>query len=225
MHPCRLSRLSWALIALCLVAGPARADVLSFNGTFTQDDQLEVINFTLATAGDATFRSFGYAGGTNGAGTAISAGGFDPWLSLFDSTGLLIGQNNDGAGFVPADPNTGSAFDSYFTDAGLSAGSYVLVLSQADNGPNGPTFADGFLEQGNPNFSAAFGCTNGSFCDQSFVYPYNNRTGDWAVDITVPTVSSTVPEPASLVLLGSAALLAGIRRYGRPKAKIARDKP
>lgn len=207
--------------ALLLLASPAIADNLSFTGSFTQDDQLQTFSFTLAAPSAVTFQTFGYAGGTNAAGQTIPLGGFDPWLSLFDSTGSLIGQNNDGTGFVGTDPNTGASLDSYFVEPSLGAGTYLLVLSQSDNGPNGPTFADGFHEQGNPTFTTAFGCSNQIFCDETFVDPYNNRTGNWAVDIDNIS-AATVPEPQPVLLTGAILFLGMVKLRRRVRTEAAR---
>jgi hypothetical protein len=178
MHTLCLNRPAAVLAVLGFLAGIASAADFSFTGTFSTDDQLQVFTFKVDTTSTILMRTWGYAGGTNVAGQVISRGGFDPVLSLFDSTGMLIGLNEDGTGFVAPDPNTGAAFDSYLTRI-LTPGTYTLVLTQSDNSPNGPTFADGFHEQGNPNFTAMFACTNGRFCDVTT----DNRNGNWAVDI------------------------------------------
>ena len=137
----RLSRLGIVTLAFCMSIGVATAGNFSFTGIFTQDDQLELFQFTAPSA-SLVVRTWGYAGGTNANGQLIAAGGFDPILSVFDATGglvsssLLVGTNNDGAG-VATDPTTGNAFDSLLALNSLSAGgTYVLVLSQNDNAPN-----------------------------------------------------------------------------------------
>jgi len=178
MHILRLYRLAAVLAVLAFLAGMASAADFSFTGTFSQDDQLQLFTIQVDTPSTVLMRTWSYAGGTNAAGQVIPRGGFDPVLSLFDSTGMLIGENNDGTGFVAVDPHTGAAFDSYLPLV-LSPGTYTLVLTQFDNEPNGPFFSSGFHEQGNPNFSAMFGCTNGMFCDATL----DNRNGNWAVDI------------------------------------------
>jgi hypothetical protein len=178
MHIPRLHRLAAVPAVLAFLAGISSAADFSFTGTFSQDDQLGVFSFQVNTPSTVLMRTWSYAGGTNAAGQAIPRGGFDPIVSLFDSTGALIGLNNDGTGFVATDPHTGAAFDSYLQLL-LLPGSYTLVLTQSDNSPNGPTFADGFHEQGNPDFTAMFACTNGKFCDVTT----DNRNGNWAVDI------------------------------------------
>jgi hypothetical protein len=94
---------------------------------------------------------------------------FDPFVSLFDSTCQLVGLNEDGTGFVDPDPNTGAALDSYLSEAALTLGTYTVVLTQSDNLPNGPTPADGFHEKNAANFTSIFLCSNGEFCDITFV--------------------------------------------------------
>jgi hypothetical protein len=142
--------------------------------------------------------TFGYAGGTNGQGTVIAAGGFDPDLSLFDSSGNLLDQNDDGTGFVAVDSTTGNAFDSYLTDS-LGVGSYTVALTESPNFANGPTLGDSFLFAGQGDFTCSYFLgSSGAFCDASF----SQRNGNYALDITTPGVSppSATPEPASLVL-------------------------
>lgn len=209
-------RVSAVFAVLLLLAGTAYADNFSFTGNFTQDDQMQIFNFTLASSATVTLETLGYAGGTNAAGQAIAAGGFDPFLSLFDSSGTLIGVNNDGTGV--ATDATGAALDSLLTET-LVAGSYTLVLTQSDNGPNGPTFADGFLETGNGNFTAMFACSNGIFCDLNGA----NRDGNWAVDIDNVTSAAgsgttNVPEPSASGLMGALLLLGLNRLRGAEKA-------
>ena len=151
----------------------------------------------------------------------ISAGGFDPILSIFDATGglvatsLLIGTNNDGAG-VATDPTTGSASDSLLTITALSpGGTYALVLSENDNSPIGPDFGSRFHEDGQGHFTAAL-CGGTSFCDSTPA----QRNGNWAVDITgvgsaVSHQRSRLPEPASILLFTAGiAAIALLRRRG-----------
>src|SRR5262245_47769873 len=92
----------------------AQADNFSFTGSFTQDDNVQLFNFTVGALSTVTLRTWSYAGGNNSAGNAISRGGFDPILALFNATtGALIGQNDDGSG-VPTDI-TGVAYDTLLT--------------------------------------------------------------------------------------------------------------
>jgi hypothetical protein len=59
-------------------------------------------------------RTWSYAGGVNSTGARIDGGGFDPSLSLFDSTGLLLATNRDGGcNKVPADRVTTWCWDAF----------------------------------------------------------------------------------------------------------------
>ena len=212
-------------LACCLSAGVASAGNISFTGTFSHDDQLEIFLFT-ALSSSFTAETWSYAGGTNAAGHTIAAGGFDPVLSLFDASGglsaisPLVKTNDDGAA-AAIDLTTGNAFDSILTVGTLNAGhTYALVLSENDNLAYGPTYGDGFSQSGNGDFTAAeFGCSgSGPFCDAGA----DQRTGNWAVDINgvrsaVDTsAGGTTPEPGTVPLLTAGLVgLALLRRRRR----------
>jgi hypothetical protein len=142
-----------------------------------------------------TLETWSFAGGVNAAGQTIPAGGFAPVLSLFDSSGNLLSFDNGGV--VPGacgprgiDPVTGFCLDAYINGL-FSAGDYTAVLTEWDNTPNGPTLGDGFVEQGNGNFTGGPFLLNAGTSFQ--------RTGNWALDIPgdPPTAA---PEPASVLL-------------------------
>ena len=194
---------------LLTVSRHAAADVViaSATGAFTQDDNEQVFNFTLAGPATVTMRTWSFAGGTNANGQTIAAGGFAPVLSLFDASGAESLLAFDSGGVAPSacsprkiDPATGFCLDAYLNEA-LATGSYTLVLTEYDNTPNGPTLPDGFLEQGNGNFTGGPFFLNAGSGFQ--------RNADWAVDITSAS-SAPVPEPTTaagilfLVLIGCA---------------------
>src|SRR5215510_14265065 len=110
----RFSSTFLVIVVFAFVAVPvATADNFSFTGTFTQDDNVQLFNFSIgAPSSGVILRTWSYAGGVNAAGATIARGGFDPILALFNATtGALIGQNDDGGGLVPADSGTGATFD------------------------------------------------------------------------------------------------------------------
>ncbi len=210
----------------CVIAGFAlgsavRADAedKSFTGTFENDSSTAAIGFTIGSPSDVVINTLSYAGGVNVDGMKIAPGGFDPILTLFDSTGTFIAFSDLGtADQVGADPLTGVRDDAYL-EVSLISGNYVVVISQYDN----------FLE--NPprtgNFTGPlFGCTQGFFCDTM----HTNRTGNWAVDIKgvkgVPSDPggpgpSPVPAPAALWLLGSAVFgLEATRRWRKRRSVV-----
>jgi hypothetical protein len=207
----------------CLSAGVAAAGNISFTGTFSQDDQMAVFLFS-APSVNTIVRTWGFAGGVNAMGSAIPAGGFNPFISIFDTTATggaltalspLLDTNDDGPACpvntpncVSTDPSDGNAFDALLAESALNAGgSYAVVLTQSGNVPNGLTFGDGFSEQGQGNYTTGLGCfSNQPFCAGFF----DQRNGNWALDITGvgSAVEVSLPEPGSLgmLMLGMSAL-------------------
>lgn len=205
--------------AAILYAGSASATDVSFTGSFATDDTVQLFNFSVGALSTVSLRSYSYAGGTQANGNVVPAGGFDTILALFDATGHLITQNDDGAG-VPADPVTGAHFDT-FLQSSLAAGNYTVSVMEYNNFANGPNLANGFVRDGQGNFTAAYGCAAAMFCDVGG----HNRTNQWAFDILnvsdavlvdrVPGNVSAVPIPAALPLLMSALAWLGFFGYRR----------
>ena len=206
--------LGLSIVAASLVS----AANFSFEGTLTRDDEVQLFTFSVGSTSNVTLRTWSYAGGVNAAGTTIASGGFDPILALFNGSGVLINENDDGAG-VPVDAVTGSPFDTLLRST-LSAGTYTVSVMQYDNFANGPNLSDGFLSSGSPTFTSAFGCSNGRLCDVSAA----NRTAAWAFDILgvdsastpTPPPPSGVPEPATVSMMVAGfgvVLFFGKRRY------------
>jgi hypothetical protein len=202
-----------------LAVSLASAANFSFQGSLTRDDQVQLFTFSVGSASTVTLRTWSYAGGVNAAGTTIARGGFDPILALFNSSGVLINENDDGGSNVPADSVTGANFDTYLQSM-LNPGTYTVSVMQYDNFANGPNLSDGFITTNSPTFTSVFGCSNGRFCDVNA----DNRNANWAFDvlgvdsavIPTPPPPSGVPEPAtvSMMIAGlGVVLFFGKRRY------------
>jgi hypothetical protein len=206
MRSSYLCRIAALVAGITFSAGLASAANFSFTGTFLTDDETESFTIVVPTSTTVLIRTWSYAGGTNAAGQVIPRGGFDPIVSLFDSNGVLMGVNDDGGALVAVDPKTSAHYDSYLSEPALPAGTYTVVLTQNDNFPNGPYYSSGFHEQDAGNFTAMYTCSNMKFCDDTFVALWNNRTGNWALDID--GVTSAVPDDLDVLQIGYAANLA-----------------
>jgi len=147
-----------------VAASLASAANFSFQGALTRDDEVQLFTFSVGSASTVTLRTWSYAGGVNAAGTTIARGGFDPILALFNSSGAVINENDDGGTNVPADAVTGSNFDT-FLQSTLNPGTYTVSVMQYDNFAAGPNLSNGFTYTNSPTLTSAFGCSNGRFCD------------------------------------------------------------
>jgi hypothetical protein len=186
-------------VLCCSLTGLATASTISNTGTFSTDDQVWQLTFTLSSAATVTIESFAYGGGTNGAGAVIPQGGFASDVAVFSALGSqnLIDQDSTG-GTAPSacgprsiNTNTALCLDGFLSLPSLAAGNYILTLTEQGNPANGPTLADGFAQAGGGNF------TGGPFID-----PFGNQmNGHWAVDVSASSlVTNTVPEPATALL-------------------------
>jgi len=207
----RLSLLAAACVLGFGLAQIATAGDFSFTGNFTADDNVQAFSFNVGATSTVTLRTWSYAGGVNAAGQTIAPDGFDPILALFDSSGALIGQNDDGGCFLVAhDAETGECYDTYFS-ATLNPGAYTTTVMEYNNFAIGPNLSNGFVQQGNGNFTAGF-CTSatGAFWDVTC----DQNDGHWAFDIlnVNSAVVSSTPEPCTLMLLGSFLGLGGLLR-------------
>lgn len=211
------------LLSGCLalaLAGSLPAASFSFTGNFTQDNDVQLFNFTVGATSNVTLRTWSYAGGVNAAGATIARGGFDPILAVFNSSGVFINQNDDGGSSVAQDLS-GARYDTFLT-VNLAAGNYTVAVMQYNNFANGPNLSNGFVRDGQGNFTPSFGgainattCPQQRFCDVSGSAQYLQRNGNWAFDILNVNEATTVPrvpEPSTVTLVGAAALALVWRR-------------
>jgi hypothetical protein len=203
---------------------------LFYTGTLATPESVFETSFTLSSSETITFQTWGFGGGTNGAGSVIPAGGFDPLISLFNGTVPTATMYVDGSGNPLADadnlvnapwsyvgncPPAGTVAIGADQDCGddfiqliLPIGTYTLVLTDANYIP-AAVYDNGALSEGFVDF------TNGVFqtCD-----PVSNAcitpNGNYAVDISSRNADLAAPEPSAVSLLGAGlALLAGIKKF------------
>jgi len=213
----RFAGILGSVLALAALSQPATA--ASYVGSLDNPGDVALINFSVAglLPATVTFRTFSYAGGTNGAGAVIASGGFDPEVTVYTRpAGDFRGWNDDGDDAVPADPWTLQHYDSYL-ELLLSPGDYFVALSVYPAGPRGSNyFTDGLY-------------TASTFTDVSgfhYLIPGTDRymdvrDGHWALDITQ---QGAVPEPASwaMMIVGFGLVGSGLRQRRHAVRTVAK---
>ena len=199
----------YTVISLYLIAAlvwPAFGVDFSFIGAFAQDDERRQFTFTLVQPGTVVLRTWSYAGGVNSRGVRIESGGFDPSLSLFDSTGLLLATNRDGGcNKVAADRVTTWCLDAFIAMP-LPKGTYQVVLTESENTPLAPYLADPFVYDGAGSFTAAPSLTApAGFWD----FSPNRRNNSYALDISGVDSAQLPLAPAIGALVNGASWQAG----------------
>jgi hypothetical protein len=217
-------------IALFAAAGNLSAGSLSFTGALDSPESVFEDTFTLTAADTVTFQTWEFGGGTNAAGQAISPGGFDPLIALFNGPAATATIYVDSSGNPLADadnlinppwsyvgncPPAGTVAIGADQDCGddfmqlaLPAGTYTLLLTDANYIPNS-IYDNGALSEGFTDLTG--GVFQTCDTDGSCITP----DGNYAVDIVSTHADlTTSPEPGALSLLGvGLAGLAGLKQF------------
>jgi hypothetical protein len=160
--------------------------------------------FTVSTASTMHAVTFGFGGGTSGTGAIAVPGGFEPYLSLFDSSGSFMTSTFDPATTCPVGANTfnGNCFDVRLDSGVLAPGTYSIAITAYEN----MSYAENL---GDPSLKLSDGFTGLG----------NLAAGEnlnYAFDVVLDSTTQA-PEPGTAVLLVIASALFGIGkfRYGR----------
>jgi hypothetical protein len=154
---------------MVLNSAPARGANLSFTENLADPNATALFAFTADGISNVMIRSYSWGGGTNAAGTTISAGGFDLNMTLFNAAGNWYDERDDiGLGNL----------DFQFSRV-LSAGIYQVAIAAFGNN------------------SAGFGTLttsfngNGDFDNRTSAYAFDI--------LNASATATEVPEPSSLI--------------------------
>ncbi len=117
---------------------------LSLTGALNNTEASFSVPVTLVTTGTINLQTYGFGGGANAAGSVIPAGGFDPFVGLFEGTGagavFLNGTSDELTNYAPGCPPAGTVTigsvsgqcgDVFLSFPVLAAGTYTVILSDA----------------------------------------------------------------------------------------------
>ncbi len=196
-----------AIAALAVMAAQAQAALLNFNGNVVYNTDVVQINFTLANdATNVRVWTDSFQSGLN----------FDPITALWNlTTGAKISQNDDDS---TVNSSTQTYYDSGFSLATLTAGSYAFTVAAYDNF-SGNNLSDPF-DFVNNNVAQEL---IGDWCQPASNNCANQKGSFWSVWLDgVDSASNpndpgnSVPEPGSLAL--AAVGLLGLATLRRRKA-------
>lgn len=210
-------------------AAAGLADTVSYTGTLAGPEDSFIAMVNVADGGTVTLQTYGFGGGVNGAGSAIAAGGFDPFVGLFSGTGdgavFVDGTSDVLTNYAPGCPPAGTVMlggsaacgDVNMQFTGLAAGTYTVLLTDGAYIPAaifedpGGVLSDGFVDFTGGVFQT---CDTNGDC--------NDDTADWALDVTASTSTESppVPEPPSVQLAGIAVALAAGCMYCRNRKTV-----
>jgi hypothetical protein len=166
------------------MASGANASMISFTGNFDNNETRFYMTFDVTTASIVNLISLGYAGGINGEGTTIADGDFDSQLFLFDYSGALVTENDDGS--TVASASSGRSYDALLS-LSLVVDSYTAVMTQYNS-----DYVSGDLFTGTWTTSVP-----SDFASRNSAYALD-VSGDFITNLTGIN-TNVVPEPATLV--------------------------
>jgi len=176
-----------------------------FSGNFTNDNDVQLFNFSVAAPSTVTVFSSSWL-------TGEPPQGLDPMLGIWTSSGNLVNFQDDG-GVVGSTLSNGipynhGTWDSYYTVA-LGAGDFIASITQYSNFNVSSILSDGFRYDGNPNFTFDLGYGAQPLFNGVWNGDGNDpRTNNWEFHILNVAAADAVPEPSTFLLFGAG--LAGV---------------
>src|SRR4051794_12359266 len=160
-------------------------------GTLANEGEALETTFSLSSATQLTIFTTSYGGGMNANGSTATPGGFMPSLVLYSGAGNYVAGEIFPSPIGVRDSTTGLIGDAYIRTSTLTAGTYVIALSDylVQQAPTATNLSDGFIDYGSGT----------TFTDVQG----NVRTGNYTLNVTGAT-STAAPEPATLALIGPA---------------------
>ncbi len=190
-----------------------------FSGNFVSDDDVVLQSFNLAFDSNVTIFSSSWGDDLGDGDGWVERGGFDPILAIWDSSGILLLQRDDGNIEGTTQSNgvdyTYGVWDT-FIEIFLTAGDYTASITQYNNFAVSTLLNGGFQRDGNSNFTFDDGNGPEPFFNGVWSAPGTDpRTGAWEFHIlAVESASqSQVPEPATIALIALGLVGIGYKRY------------
>jgi hypothetical protein len=154
-----------------------------------------VDTFTVSSATTMEAITYGFGGGTSLTGASVAAGGLEPYLSLFDSSGDFITSTFFGTN-CPAGANSvgGNCYDVSLDGGTLAAGTYQIALTAYENLSFAENFGTGTLADGFTGFGNLGDGENLSYAFDVILGGGTSGGGG----------GTETPEPASSILLTTA---------------------
>lgn len=176
------------------------------SGTLPNEGVALEATFSLSSATQLTIFTTSYGGGTNANGSLATRGGFMPSLVLYSGAGNFVAGETFPSPTGVRDASTGLVGDSYIRTSTLTAGTYIVALSDylVQQAPTATNLSDGFIDYGS---GTTFSDVQG-----------NVRTGNYTLNISGASSTAT-PEPATLALIGPAFGGLALLLYRRRSAK------